>query len=393
MPTHNDFRHQPYPTQPNPEPRFCRLEISDGADIDFSQLHHAYGIRQVVLVHGTFMGDDPFAVAEIMHQLGESQPALQKPLSLLSAAINDRLQKVRSSVTGDRGNYTDDYRELFQQLVGTDPEVCLLHPTWSGQNHHLARADLAVRLLCHLDSVQPTEADRILFWGHSHAGNGFALLSNLLANHRAAVAEFFEAAGQDADHWQRAAEILAAAPAPHPWAASVVFAAFGTPVRYGWDPDGYRQLIHLLHHRRGSDEAPFRTQPLFPPHRLHDMTAATWGDWVQAFAIAGTDVSPPTSKAVNRRLNDLLEAGLEPPELTLDVRLVASERLRNLCARWKTGTRCHQDGLNLLLEYVGSGLQTPVGTELETSVFGHGVATTHDWLPAHLALLMQHLHP
>jgi hypothetical protein len=74
---------------------------------------------------------------------------------------------------------------------------------------------------------------------------------------------------------------------PHPLAQSVVIAAFGTPVRYGWDIHGCAQLIHVLHHRPHDPATPFLTKPLFPPQCLLDVISATWGDWIQAFAVAG----------------------------------------------------------------------------------------------------------
>lgn len=65
------------------------------------------------------------------------------------------------------------------------------------------------------------------------------------------------------------------------------------------------------------------------------------------------------------------------PGLTFDTQLIPGEYLQHLCARWKTGTRCHADGHNLLVDYQPSG-RTVLGQPIEASVFGHGVATTTD---------------
>lgn len=120
--------------------------------------------------------------------------------------------------------------------MGGEPGVELLSPTWSGQNHHLARADLAVRLL-HQLLVRPLLPDQnVLLWGHSHAGNSFALLTNLLANHKSSVAQFFEAAAQGGvAHWDEVRTNLKSALSPHPLARRIFIAGFETPVRYGWD--------------------------------------------------------------------------------------------------------------------------------------------------------------
>lgn len=392
MPHGNQFRHQNYPTRPVVTPVFQKLTVEDAQEANFSRLHTEFQVREVLLVHGTFMGNDPLAIAEILRAMAGSVTALQQPLSNLAERLSEHTKPFVNSVARDIGNYTPAYRDSFQQLVGDDPQVRLLSPTWSSQNHHLARADLAVRLLCHLDDLQLMPDERILLWGHSHAGNGFAILSNLLANNRSAVNAFFEAAGaQQGEYWQRARDILHNGPAPHPLAQSVLIAAFGTPVRYGWDSSGYRSLIHVLHHRNYSETEPTRAQPMFPAHSLADTISAKYGDWVQAFAIAGTDVVPPTSSEVNKRLESLLTAGLEPPVHELDTRFLVPERLRNTCARWKTGTRCHADGLNLLVEYAPCGRKTPLAFPIEEAICGHGVATTVDWLPTHLSLVMNAL--
>ncbi|MCA9058206.1 MAG: hypothetical protein KDA85_06890, partial [Planctomycetaceae bacterium] len=192
-------------------------------------------------------------------------------------------------------------------------------------------------------------------------------------------------------HWAAVKELLATAGTPHPLADRLLIAAFGTPVRYGWDSTGCKRLIHILHHRQPSDDSPWTTHPLFPPHAMKDVVNATWGDWVQAFAIAGTDVSTIPTRDSNGRFMELLERNLTSPEPSLDTRLIRPATMRDLCIRWKTGTRCHTDGLNLLLNYEPSGDTSPLGRPLETSLLGHGVATTCRWLPVHLKLIIEGL--
>ncbi|MEZ6127498.1 MAG: hypothetical protein R3C59_02290 [Planctomycetaceae bacterium] len=389
MPSKNQFRHQPYPTIPVQPPMFCRLQVADGEGTDFSWMHTALKVHKVVLVHGTFMGDDPFAISDTLTNVAAGVPPVRSMLNSLAATLRSGTKPVTDRVIGDVGNYTPEFRDRFQQLVGDDPNVELLNPTWSGQNRSLARADLAVRLFCRLADLRPQPDQRVLFWGHSHAGNGFAILSNLLANERSSVTRFFQAARLTDEHWRRAEQILKDAPGPHPWAQSVLMAAFGTPVRYGWDTTGYRSLLHILHHVSDGEQPAITTRPLFPPHSAADLVTAKFGDWVQAFGIAGTDTASKADAEVVR----LLESGLAPPEDQPDTRFLMPERVRNLCARWKTGTRCHSDGQNLLVSYEPCGRKTALGLPIEQSIFGHGVATTLDWLPTHLALVMAHLKP
>ncbi|HRA88611.1 MAG TPA: hypothetical protein PK992_11080, partial [Planctomycetaceae bacterium] len=196
MPADNRFQHQLYPTETAVAPAFRVLEADAGLDADFHRLHTVLKIGRVVVVHGTFMGDDPFGIADTLKAVAESAPLLAGQFNRVAELSLEKTQPFALGLTGDIGNYTDAYRVRFQELVGHDPRVELFSPTWSGQNHHLARADLAVRLF-HQLLLRPLLPDQnVLLWGHSHAGNAFALLTNLLANHKPTVAKFFEAADQ-----------------------------------------------------------------------------------------------------------------------------------------------------------------------------------------------------
>ncbi len=392
MPFANQFRHQNYPTVPAVPPTLCRVSSAVGEAVRFEQLHTRFRVRDVLVVHGTFAGNDPFGIADTLRSIGRSLPAGAITLDRVADAVVQKTKPLADSITGDVGNYTADYVARFRELVQGDPSVELLQPPWTGQNHHCARADLAVRLFCRLLEFAPGPDERVLLWGHSHAGNAFAILSNLLANDRNSVATFFECHEERSEpHWMTAREELAQARGPHPLAWSLLIAAFGTPVRYGWDTSGFRHLTHFLHHRNYNEESPFLTKPLFPPQSLPDTVTAKYGDWVQAFGIVGTDVDTPVSAQVNRRLALLLESGLEEPVHGTDTRFLVPQRIRDACARWKTGTRCHADGRNLLLEYEPCGRRIAAGLAVEDSLLGHGVATTIDWLPAHLALLLSTL--
>ncbi len=65
---------------------------------------------------------------------------------------------------------------------------------WSSENHHIGRADGAIRLLDELASLKLQPTQRVLLFGHSHAGNVFALMTNLLCGDRRAIRRFFAAA-------------------------------------------------------------------------------------------------------------------------------------------------------------------------------------------------------
>jgi hypothetical protein len=385
MPEANQFRHQPYPSKPSAPVVFRSLDSGIPDDRTFPELHTTLKVGRVILVHGTFMGDDPFGVVETLKSFAKEVPALAAVLSGAADSVARHTRPFLAHLARDLGNYTPAFRDRFQNLVGDDPRVELMDPTWSSENHHLARADLAVRLLDQLLQRPLIAGQKTLLWGHSHAGNGFAILSNLLANDRKSVQKFFSAIGPiEGGHWSRVQRALSASATPHPLAKSVLVATFGTPVRYGWDTTGLDGLVHLNFHRIFDQQNPERARPLFPLYSISEVLGATWGDWVQTFAIAGTDVpSIPGARAI-QQLELLLEGSLEAPVHDWDTRLIASQRVRDACARWKHGTRCHADGVNLLVDYKESGETLFLGMPIEAAAMGHGVATSVHWLPAHL---------
>lgn len=392
MPQSNRFRHQRYPTQPVIPPVQKTLTCQPFDDGHFSDLHNTFDVGKVILVHGTFVGNDPIGVSETLLSMSKGVPLIGSQLEKLARAIQENTRPATESVIQDLGNYTTEYRDQFQRLVGDDPQVELLTPAWSSQNHHFARADLAVRLIHQLLQNPLPDPQKILLWGHSHAGNAFALLTNLLANEATTVAQFFDSVGEQAEpHWNKVRLALRSSPSPHPLAHRIIIATFGTPVRYGWDTSGCSQLLHVSFHRIHDPSAPFRAKPLFPPLLPSEVLSASWGDWVQTFAIAGTDVSSVVSLAANEKLSLLLESSLPEPMHEIDTQLIPTRRLRDTCYHWKQGTRCHTDGLNLLVDYVPSGVLTSVGQSIESALLGHGVATTLKWLPTHLKLVMDHI--
>jgi hypothetical protein len=390
MPAANQFHHQPYPSTPSSPVIFRTLNSSIPDNTRFPELHTTLQVGRVILVHGTFMGDDPFGIVETLKSFAKEVPTLAAMLNGIADSFAKHTRPFFAHLARDLGNYTPGFRDRFQQLVGDDPRVELMDPSWSSENHHLARADLAVRLLDQLLQRPLMAGQKTLLWGHSHAGNGFAMLSNLLANDRRAVQKFFSAVGPiEGDHWSRVQRALSSSATPHPLAKSVLVATFGTPVRYGWDTTGVDGLVHLNFHRIFDPQTPERARPLFPLYPLSEVLNATWGDWVQTFAIAGTDVpSLPGARAI-QELELLLEGNLEPPVHDWDTRLIASQRVRNACARWKQGTRCHADGINLLVDYQPSGRILFPNISLEAAAMGHGVATSVNWLPAHLDAIVK----
>ncbi len=250
----------------------------------------AENVAAVVLVHGSFDGVLTLrALAELARVFPAAGPAIRRVM-----------QRFIERPTQDIAYYSDSYAWALETSLNPPGyahiPVHLFH--WSGENHHLGRADAAVRLIDELDAIGFSEGQRVLLWGHSHAGNVFALLTNLLAGHREAVERFFDAARiyyrwpllglTDIPVWERVRQRLAGDHRPLA-GVSLDLATFGTPIRYGWDSAGYSRLLHFIHRRPAGGLPIYRA--LFPPE-LNDVMSAAHGDYVQQLGIAGTNTAP-----------------------------------------------------------------------------------------------------
>jgi len=338
-------------------------------------------VAAIYLVHGTFVGGDGLG---FLREIARVWPA--------AGDVLRRLQKqTLDNITRDTGNFTPEFaRQLQDAIQGNSADaipVRLFH--WSSENHHIGRADGAVRLLVELaEQIQPTSpghppslsaGDRIMIWGHSHGGNVLALLTNLLANDADTNDRFFRAARSyycwpgthriDMPAWSRAMEVLS--DLNHPLrTVQLDLVTMGTPVRYGWDTQGCATLLHFINHR---------CRPALPDHvasfppLTEDILQATGGDLIQQCAIAGTNFAPSgwawRARQADRRLALLLQPTM---------------RKRDLLQRLRMGCRVHADGTNLLVDYkAGEG-------NIAEHVAGHAVYTRIPWIPFHLEAIARH---
>ena len=321
------------------------------------------GLRAVYLVHGTFAGTD---LTGILTELGRWLPSVRE-------SLNQWTKQLVDSLTGDHGNFTAEYAELFQQSIYSPdrPRIPVRLFNWSSENHHLGRADGAVRLLHRLATL-PEEDGPVLLWGHSHAGNVFALLTNLLAGDAESRERFFAAARSfyrvpvlgitDLPHWPQVCQWLengAARRTNRP----LDIVTFGTPIRYGWDTAGYRQLLHFVNHHPRPGTPEYLTT--FPP-AADDVLGARGGDYIQQIGIAGSNTMPHLlfwrAWLADRRLHALLE-----PDL----------KRRRYVQRLATCQRVPAEGTTLLVDY-------PRAAEhVARHMAGHAVYTRRDWLLFH----------
>lgn len=370
MPFSNHFRHQNYCAAPPSAP--CQLLAlppfapvgSDEFTARMRRVGQAYrdaGVGAIVLVHGTFVGSDALGI------LAE----LSRVLPAAAAALQRTSKRLVNRVAGDGGNFADDYARLFETAInapGLSHIPVRLLP-WSGQNNHIGRADAAVQLIERIAGTPLADGRRVLLWGHSHAGNVFALVTNLLAADQETRDRFFDAARiyyrwplvgyVDVPRWRRVRRHLDQQQLDPVRNVLFDLVTFGTPVRYGWDTAGYAQLIHFIFHRP-AEGLPYYQAP-FPPTPTQLLNAAD-GDYVQQFGIAGTNLIPSPlawrSWLADVRLHRLLQPNL---------------RNKDLIERLETGARIPSEGTTLLVDY---------GPD-EEEMAGHAVYTRRRWLLPH----------
>lgn len=373
MPRANHFRHQTYTDGPPSVPYFLLQAVPSPAldSDDFRTRMRTVGDRvraarvaAVYLIHGTFVGTDALGLIE---DLSRFAPQAAAPLRQM-------MKRTMDGIYREAGNYTPEYARLFEFTLSGDQArpIPVRLFNWTSENHHLGRASAAVRLIDELSRLALAPHSRVLLWAHSHGGNVLALLTNLIAADDASRDEFFSAGKlfhrgsegetSDAPIWERVQRLLADHTLPFT-GANLDLVTFGTPVRYGWDTDGYARLLHFIHHRTSPQLPEYRTH--FPPN-VRDVLRATGGDYVQHVGIAGTNSLPHLlawrAWRADRQLNRLLQPGI---------------RARTLRARLRLGQRVPDEGTTLLVNY---GLRRePFARHLA----GHGVYTHREWLLFH----------
>ena len=332
---------------------------------DVPKLLRLAGVARVILVHGTFAGDDIMGVAR---EVGRFSPAFARQINVIGKRWIDEL-------VGDVGNYTEAFAECLSGLINppsAEPiPVTRFH--WSGENHHLGRADGVMSLL---DSVLIPESvhhgHRVLVMAHSHGGNVIAMLSQLVGASKAEQEIFFAETRShyhsrvrkqiDLDDWKRVRkQLLDVHSAP---IVPMDVATFGTPLRYRWNTEVCPKLLHFVQHRSLIPENPHQA---CLPRSVHEVFETAAGDYVQHLGIAGTDFLPSIFAwrdwVVERRMARMFES---------------TARRRDVLKKLKLGRRESSDGTTLLVDY-------PDGDDdFNQKLLGHGVYTSRRWLPFHL---------
>ncbi len=158
-------------SQPAMSQPVMSAELPVGSLSRASDLLGRSGVRAIVLVHGTFAGND---VAGLVREIARFSPVSARRLRSLSKRWLDEY-------VGDVGNYSAAYAEDLSQLINSGSIPIPVHRFhWSGENHHLGRADGVMSLIEFIDALPKSgEGDgRLLMFAHSHGGNVLAMLSS-----------------------------------------------------------------------------------------------------------------------------------------------------------------------------------------------------------------------
>jgi hypothetical protein len=323
-------------------------------------------VKRVVFVHGTFVGNDTLGVVNALTRIfPRTNNALAQAALLFTKRQNDKF-------LGDNANYESGYIRLFEEAIGGDIPCASF--VWSSENHHVGRVHGAARLARELAPYADPSAlsfsvacararapDRVLLIGHSHAGQLFALLTQLLAGGTEieALLDAPRLRGEDMDGLAQDLAALRRLP--------LDIATFGTPPRYGWGDSANYRLMNVVNHRGTGARA----------SGLRGLLHTEEGDYVQQLGIAGSDF--PATLEPERRLN----ARLDPV-------LGEGASVRTLMRNLRGGLRVPHHGHTFLVDYRDASDARP---NFLATVFGHGVYTRFGAMLFNARLIANHFYP
>jgi hypothetical protein len=310
----------------------------------------AANVGAVVFVHGTFAGTDPLSAYGLV----------ERALPGVGRTVARRLRKTTrvcvDRLLGDLGNFGPSYVRLFEGAIGGAIPCTTF--VWSSENHHVGRLEGALALLrvlaTHAELAAPAEpaaapGPRILVLGHSHAGQVFALVTQLLAQSIATEAVLDVARVRGLDVGALTCDLATLD------GVGVDFVTFGAPARYAWATVPEVRTLHVL-------AAP-------------GAGAARPGDWIQRLGGEGSDFPPLAAE--DRRVNAALAAelggGFAPSLLAQAV--------------W-SGRALPEHGEVVFVDYGAAGV-----TRALASGLGHGVYTRLDAMLFHAQLVTERLYP
>lgn len=308
----------------------------------------AASVEAVVFVHGTFTGSDPLSAYRAVER---ALPGFGRDLArTLRAKTRGYVQRV----LGDVGNFGGGYVRLFEEALRPHgARIPCTDFVWSSENHHVGRLEGALGLLRALAThaaLGSGTGGRLLVIGHSHAGQLFALVTQLLARSIAteAILDIARARSLDVVALEADLETLEG--------RAVDFVTFGAPARYAWATVSGVRALHVI------GIAP------------EGAKASLSGDWVRKLGAEGSDFPPldGEDRRINAALARSLGAGFAPAKLAAAVR---------------SGMSLPSYGEVAFVDYADKGLSSVV-----TSGLGHGTYTRLDAMLFHARLVADRLY-
>jgi hypothetical protein len=311
------------------------------------------GVRLVVFAHGSFVGDDPFALARAFD---DALPGLPDIGRALRSFTRDQIART----LGDLSNFSGAYVAAFARATGLEAKSF----TWSGGSHHAARVQGAVQLARSLTlhgGYVPKTGDRLLLIGHSHGGQLFAILSQLVARAHGCEELVGAAAalGEDVEALEGHLALL------RRWAIDV--ATFGMPTRYGWARGAGFRLMHVVGHRGGRTDR----------RSLRGALQTSQGDYIHHLGTHGSDMlaADPAQRRINERLDAVLGVG---------------RSWRMWLQHVGRGLRVSPEGHTVLVDYRDASRFLPNFWE---TGFGHAAYTRQHAMLFHTQLVANHFYP
>lgn len=306
-------------------------------------------IQSIFLVHGTFVGDDPFGVLKILENtMGNRAAHLRKGYRIF-------FEKNKAKIYGDMGNFTTEY--LGDCLAGMGKSFKGRLFSWSSGNHHLARVLGTLDLVKSLEAqICETNQKGIILLGHSHGGNLFALLSQF-TNNLTLTKQIIDTVTNEQNEFKDYDYLNALKKISQ---HKLFFVTFGTPVRYQWSLRKNTKALHIINHRVKN----------FPESSLKDIIKTTSGDYIQLLGTSSVDIRGGTTQL--REINHVLGEMLESHQSALSIKEVLKE-----------GKRHHNQGDTILMDYQDNS-SIP---NFAASRLGHSIYTRSDLMLCHFKLI------
>jgi len=319
----------------------------------------ASDVSAIVFVHGTFTGTDPFSAYSLVER------ALPSPIGpQIARSLRQKTHRYLRRVLGDLGNFGTSYVRLFEEAIRPrGARIPCTDFVWSSENHHVGRLEGALKLVRVLAThAELGELDhegrprRLLVMGHSHAGQLFALVTQLLARSMATEAILDIARARDLDVASLETDLATlTGTSVGARKTAIDFVTFGAPNRYAWAKVSDVRALHVI---------------AVPPTGSR---GAMEGDWIRRLGVEGSDFPPLAGE--DRRVNAALEGSLGH----------AGFAPTRVAAALRAGVGLPANGEVAFVEYGERGL-------LSTGL-GHGTYTRLDGMLFHARLVADRLYP